>query len=89
MTSCCVNLNDHVRLKSTDEMRRQAFAATLFSGAFLFIDAINPDGSFNPAIAGRIRAIYDETAPYEPFLGGHPRGGHRAVFQRRFPHGLQ
>ncbi len=72
MTSCCVNLNDHVRLKSTDEMRRQAFAATLFAGAFLFIDAINPDGSFNPAIAERIRAIYDETAPYEPFLGGHP-----------------
>ncbi|MEI8079749.1 MAG: alpha-amylase family protein, partial [bacterium] len=70
MTSCCVNLYDHVRLKSVDEMRRQAFAATMFSGAFLFIDAIHPDGSFNPAIAERIRAIYDETAPYEPFLGG-------------------
>ena len=70
MTSCCVNLRDHVRLKGADEMRRQAFAATLFSGAFLFIDAINPDGTVQPAIAGRVGGIYAETAPYEPFLGG-------------------
>ncbi|MFA5206533.1 MAG: alpha-amylase family protein [Lentisphaeria bacterium] len=71
MTSCCVNLRDHVRLKSADEMRRQAFAATLFSGAFLFIDAINPDGTLSAAMAERIGSIYAETAPYEPFLGGH------------------
>jgi hypothetical protein len=71
MTSCCVNLRDHVQLKSAAEMRRQAFAATLFSGAFLFIDAIEPAGGTLPVMAERIRAIYDETAPYEPFLGGH------------------
>jgi hypothetical protein len=70
MTSCCVNLRDHVQLKSVEEMRRQAFAATLFSGAFLFIDAINPDGTTHPVLAERIRSIYAETAPYEPFLGG-------------------
>ncbi len=70
MTSCTDNLRDHVRLKSETELRRQAFAATLFSGAFLFIDAIDPDGTPHRALADRIRAIYDETARYEPFLGG-------------------
>lgn len=70
MTSCCVDLGDHARLKRYDEMLTQAFASTLFSGAFLFIDAINPDGSTNPRIYERIGDIFSETARFEPYLGG-------------------
>jgi hypothetical protein len=70
MTGCCVNLRDHVRLKRHGTMKMQAFAATLFSSAFLFIDAINIDGTVNPEIYERIGQIYAETAKYEPYLGG-------------------
>jgi hypothetical protein len=70
MTSCCVNLRDHVRLKKTDVMETQALASTLFSSAFLFIDAVNIDGTVNSATSDRIAEIYKTTAPYEPYLGG-------------------
>jgi hypothetical protein len=70
MTSCCVNLRDHVRLKSEAEMEMQAFAATLFGSPFVFIDAINLDGTVHEPTAARVGDIYTRTAPYEPFLGG-------------------
>ena len=72
MTSRCVNLQDHVRLKSFEQMKTQAFSATIFSSPFLFIDAINPAGTVNPAVYERIGEIYAETARYEPYLGGEP-----------------
>jgi hypothetical protein len=70
MTSCCVNLRDHVRMKSTDLMETQALTSTLFSSPFLFIDAINVDGTVNSTTSERIAKIYEKTIPYEPFLGG-------------------
>ncbi|HEY3378188.1 MAG TPA: alpha-amylase family protein [Armatimonadota bacterium] len=70
MTSRCVNLKDHEQVKSFAEMEMQALAAALFSAAFLFIDAINPDGTVNPAVYDRVGQIFRETAPLEPYLGG-------------------
>ena len=70
MTSRCVNLRDHVRLKRYEEMETQAFAAAMFSSAFVFIDAVNVDGTVNPAIYERIGSIYEKTRAYEPYLGG-------------------
>lgn len=72
MTSRCVNLRDHVRLKSYGQMELQAMASTLYSSAFLFIDAINLDGTVNPGIYDRIGRIFQETEPYEQYLGGNP-----------------
>ena len=69
-TSLCSNLSDHVQLRSTDTLKTQAFAATLFGSGFMFIDAINPDGTANPSGYSRIREIYDKTRIYEPHLGG-------------------
>ena len=71
-TTANVSLNDHVRLKSTGELELQAFASTLFSSAFMFIDAINPDGTVNPANYKRFNDVYKKTKVYEPFLGGKP-----------------
>jgi len=70
MTTLCVNLKDHVRLKPFEVMQMQAFAATLFSAAFLFIDAIDPVGTANPSVYDRIGRIYSQTEPYEPYLAG-------------------
>lgn len=70
MTSCSINARDHIRLKRHETMEMQVFAATLFSSAFLSIDAVNIDGTVNPAVYERIGQIYAETAKYEPYLGG-------------------
>ncbi len=70
MTSRCITLNDHEANKSPDLIRMQALGSTLFSGAMLFIDAINPDGTANAGTYEMIREVYDEMSQYEPFLGG-------------------
>jgi len=72
MTSRCVNLADHVRLKRTADMTAQASAATALSSAFLFIDAIDPIGTTSAGVYERIGAVFAATAAYEPFLGGDP-----------------
>lgn len=72
MTSLCRNLVSHTLLKPAEELQIQAFAATLFSAAFLFIDAVDPVGTVNPAAYDLVGKIFAGTAPYEPFLGGAP-----------------
>ena len=71
-TSRCLSLTDHETNKSAATIRMQALASTLFGGAMLFIDAINPDGTANPGPYRTIREVYDEMSRYEPFLGGEP-----------------
>ncbi len=72
MTSLSPNLRFHARLKPYDQTETEAFASTLFSSAFMFIDAINPSGAINPAHFDLVRRLYGKTAPYEPYLGGEP-----------------
>jgi hypothetical protein len=70
MTSRCSTVFNHVTMKSKDEMTLQAYAALLFSAAFLFIDAVNPDGTIEPEPFARIGEIFAQTSRYEPYLGG-------------------
>ncbi len=72
MTSLCVNLADHVRVKSEEQMRVQAAAATAMSSGFLFIDAINSDGTVNNDVYDRVGRVFASTEPYEQYLGGDP-----------------
>ena len=72
MTSLCVNLADHVRVKSEEQMRVQAAAATAMSSGFLFIDAINPDGTVNDEMYDRVGRVFASAEPYEEHLGGAP-----------------
>ncbi|MGO9454061.1 MAG: alpha-L-fucosidase [Candidatus Binataceae bacterium] len=72
MTSLCSDLSDHVRLKSEEQMRTQAMAATAMSSGFLFIDAIDPAGTVNPGAYERVGRVFAATQPYEQFLGGEP-----------------
>jgi hypothetical protein len=72
MTSRCLNLGDHERTKPAGEMEQEFFAATLFSAAFLAIDAVNLDGTVNPPVYRRIGKLFSKTKAYEPFLGGEP-----------------
>ncbi|NLF31031.1 MAG: hypothetical protein GX591_09115 [Planctomycetes bacterium] len=70
MTSRCLNLVEHESTKDEETVRMQALATALFGGAMLFIDAIHPDGTVNPAPYAMIRRVYDEMSRYEPYLGG-------------------
>lgn len=47
MTSRCADLTCHTMNKTAQELILQAFAAFLYNGSFLFIDAIDPDGGMN------------------------------------------
>jgi hypothetical protein len=72
MTSLCVNLRDHVRLRDRDDLLMRAYAATAHSSATLFIDAIDPDGGVDAARYDLAGSVFSEIAPYEPYLGGEP-----------------
>ena len=63
MTSRCVDLRDHTSMKSEDELMCEASTTLANSGAYFFIDAINPDGSLNPAVYERLGRVSARLAP--------------------------
>lgn len=72
MTSMSPDLHDHVRRKSTAQLKAQALAATSVSAAFLLIDAIDPRGGLDDALYDRLPEALGAPGPYEPYLGGRP-----------------
>jgi len=72
MTSLSADLSDHVTLKSEEQMRAQAAAASAMSSAFLFIDAIDPIGTVNPEAYERVGRVFASIERWEPYLGGEP-----------------
>lgn len=62
----------HEQIKSAAQMEMQVLGATLSSAAFMWIDALNLDGTINHAVYARIGAAFERTAPYAPYLGGEP-----------------
>src|SRR5690606_6705663 len=69
-TSFCVELKNHTVKKDENWLRCKAYAALADGGAFVFIDAIDPVGTLNPATYETMGRIFGETKRYEPFLGG-------------------
>jgi hypothetical protein len=70
MTSRCLTVFNHVTMKPEAELAMQAYAAMLFSAAFLFIDAVNPDGTIEAQPFACMGEIFAQTGRYEPYLGG-------------------
>ncbi len=69
-TSRCVHLWDHVTMKSAARLETQASLAPAHGSAFMFIDAIDPEGTLNRGVYERIGRVFAKLAPYEPYLGG-------------------
>jgi hypothetical protein len=69
-TSSAVSLRDFTILKSPELLKAKAFCAMANSGAFIFIDTIDPAGTINPAPYSRLRDVWNQTKPYEKYLGG-------------------
>jgi len=69
-TSICVELANHTTMKSQELLIAKACAAVADGGAFVFIDAIDPVGTLNPAVYERMGAVFEETKRYDPYRGG-------------------
>ena len=68
MTSRCVSLERHTMNKNINELIQQSYAAIMYKGAFLFIDAIDPDGEMNSEFYDEIAVISENLKPYLPFV---------------------
>ena len=64
MTSRCVNLYDHTSTKSEDGLFCSAATILANGGAYLFIDAINPDGTLEKHVHSRLGAVNLRIKPY-------------------------
>ena len=68
MTSRCTELNYHTMNKDINDILNQAYAAIMYKGAFLFIDAIDPNGELNSAFYDKISYIHEQLKPYYPYV---------------------
>ncbi|MBR0513692.1 MAG: alpha-L-fucosidase [Clostridia bacterium] len=69
---CDPELAFHTTTKSGEQLVLHAATALLHGGAFLLVDAINPDGSIQPEIYRKLmKRVYDQTRPFEPFVNGN------------------
>ena len=64
MVSRCPTLTYHTVSKTKEMLRRQAYSAVLHGGAFLAIDAIDPEGTMNEEIYRAFREIKSDVAPF-------------------------
>lgn len=55
-----------------EQLTHHALVSLLFGGQFMAIDAVESDGTVNPDFYDGLRAIFDEMAPYQDYLGGKP-----------------
>lgn len=69
-TTRCTDLSDHTTCKSEGELVQQASIALAHNGAFLFIDAIDPQGTLNPDVYEKLGRVFKENEKYEKYLGG-------------------
>ncbi len=71
MTSRCYpNLSEHTSTKPKDLLEQQVYVALAHHGAFLFIDAIDPDGTLHAPLYDTMGEIFRESQRYEPYLEG-------------------
>ncbi len=68
MTSRCVSLERHTMNKDINELLIQSYSALMYKGAFLFIDAIDPDGEMNSEFYDDIAVIADKNEKYLPYI---------------------
>lgn len=68
---CDPELVYHTTTKTKEELELSIITALSHNGAFLLVDAINPDGSIVPSVYhDMMKPIYAETQQYEKYVGG-------------------
>ncbi len=71
-TRCAKDAAEHVQTKSHAKLSQETLAAISCGAAASIIDAMNPDGTVEPAIYDLIGKLYGPIAPLEEHLGGEP-----------------
>lgn len=67
---CDPELAYHTTTKTEEELMLHVITALVHNGAFLLVDAINPDGSIVPEVYhGLMKRIYGKTMRYENYIG--------------------
>lgn len=68
---CDPELAYHTTTKTEEEMLLHVITSLVHNGAFLLVDAINPDGSIVPEVYhGLMKRVYGVTRQYEKYVGG-------------------
>lgn len=68
---CDPELSMHTTTKTEEQIILHAITALIHNGAFLLVDAINPDGSIVPEVYhGLMKRVYEQTMPYEKYISG-------------------
>jgi len=68
MTSRCIHLFYHTTTKGKAEMVMGAMTTLAHGGAYMLIDAINPDGTLEPRVYSLLREVTQTVAPYEQLI---------------------
>lgn len=69
---CDPELVFHTTTKTKEELLLHVITALVHNGAFLLVDAINPDGSIVPEVYHHMmKEIYGETGQYEKYVNGN------------------
>ncbi|MBE6596656.1 MAG: hypothetical protein E7641_03200 [Ruminococcaceae bacterium] len=68
MTSRCVSLERHTMNKDINELILQSYAAIMYKGSFMFIDAIDPDGEMNSEFYDDISVVSRNLDKYRPYI---------------------
>lgn len=68
---CDPELVYHTTTKTSEELLLHAITALIHNGAFLMVDAINPDGTIVPEVYhGLLKSVFKKTASYEKYVSG-------------------
>ena len=68
---CDPALHMHTTTKTKEQMVLHVITALVHNGAFLLVDAINPDGSVVPEVYHDLmKGVYQVTKPYEKYVSG-------------------
>lgn len=68
---CEPELVYHTTTKTEEELLLHAITALVHNGAFLLVDAINPDGTIVPKVYhGLMKDVFSKTQPFEKYISG-------------------
>ncbi len=69
---CDPELLLHTTTKSAEELLLHVITALVHNGAFLLVDAINPDGTIVPEVYHDLmKTVFAQTKPYEQYVSGN------------------
>jgi hypothetical protein len=69
MSSRCQRLTEHTTTKQKELLEAQVYSSIANNASFVFIDAMDPIGTVDPAPYVTMGEIFSATMTYEPYLG--------------------